>query len=173
MIEGIGDKHIPWIFNTRSQDAVACIDDAVAMRVLRLFNEPEGKALLKQQGMSQEDIENLGSMGISGIANMIGCIKMAKYYDCDANDVLVTVATDSCAMYMSRLHELTEQFGKYNPLQAALDFEALHGVKTDMMRELNYNDRKQVHHLKYFTWVEQQGKTVEDLDAQFYERDYW
>lgn len=156
MIEGIGDKHIPWIFNARSQDAVACIDDAVCMRVLRLFNEPDGKKLLKEKiGMSEADIDNLISMGISGIANMIGCIKMAKYYDCDENDVLVTVATDSCEMYMSRLKELEEQYGKYSPLQAALDFECLYGVKTDMMRELSYNDRKQVHHLKYFTWVEQ------------------
>jgi hypothetical protein len=125
------------------------------MRVLRLFNEPFGKALLKEKGMSDEAVEDLNSMGISGIANMMGCIKMAKHYDCDENDVIVTVATDSCQMYMSRLLELEEQFGKYTPLQAALDFEALHSIKTDMMRELNYGDRKQIHHLKYFTWVEQ------------------
>ena len=67
----------------------------------------------------------LHMMGISGIANMLGCIKMAKYYDCTENDVLVTVATDSCEMYMSRLAELTEQYGKYNQLQANLDFECL------------------------------------------------
>ncbi|CAL6045975.1 Pyridoxal-5'-phosphate-dependent_protein [Hexamita inflata] len=173
-IEGIGDKHIPWIFNTHSQDMVACIDDAVAMRVLRLFNEPFGKALIqKKLGWTAEQVEALNGMGISGVANMIGCIKMAKYYDGDANDVFVTVATDSCAMYMSRLVELEHQFGKYTELQAELDWECLKNVKTDYMRELSYAGRKQVHHLKYFTWVEQQGKTVEDLDAQFYERGYW
>jgi len=173
MIEGIGDKHIPWIFNAGSQDAVACIDDALCMRILRLFNEPEGKKVLMEKGMSKEDAEALSCMGISGIANMIGCIKMAKYYDCDENDVLVTVATDSCDMYVSRLKELEEQYGKYTELQAAIDYDCLHQVKTDYMRELGHAGRKAVHHLKYFTWVEQQGKTVEELDAQFFERGYW
>lgn len=173
MIEGIGDKHIPWIFNVASQDAVAAIDDVLCMRLLRLFNEPEGKKYLISTGMKPEYVEALSQMGISGIANMIGCIKMAKYYDCDENDVLVTVATDSCAMYMSRLKELEEQHGKYTELQAAIDLDAFRNIKTDYIRELGHAGRKQVHHLKYFTWVEQQGKTVEDLDKQFFERDYW
>ena len=41
------------------------------------------------------------------------------------------------------------------------------------MLELGYWDRKRIHNLKYFTWVEQQGKTVEELDAQWYDDDYW
>ncbi len=42
-IEGIGDKHIPWVHNVRNTDAVAAIDDEDCMRVLRLFNEDQGK----------------------------------------------------------------------------------------------------------------------------------
>ncbi len=30
-----------------------------------------------------------------------------------------------------------------------------------------------MHNLKYFTWVEQQGKTVQELDAQWYDENYW
>ena len=30
-----------------------------------------------------------------------------------------------------------------------------------------------MHNLKYFTWVEQLGKTVEELDAQWEDPDYW
>lgn len=41
------------------------------------------------------------------------------------------------------------------------------------MAELTYADRKRVHNLKYYTWVEQQGKTVEELNAQWYDHDYW
>ena len=41
------------------------------------------------------------------------------------------------------------------------------------MLELGYYDRLRVHNLKYYTWVEQQGKTYEELNAQWYQRDYW
>jgi len=30
-----------------------------------------------------------------------------------------------------------------------------------------------MHNLKYFTWIEQQGKTVEELNAQWYDENYW
>ncbi len=48
---------------------------------------------------------------------------------------------------------------------------ALHmlGLKLDNMQELTYADRKRVHNLKYYTWVEQQGKTVEELNALWYD----
>ena len=42
-IEGIGDKHVPWIHNVRNTDNVIAIDDENTMRLLRLFNEPAGK----------------------------------------------------------------------------------------------------------------------------------
>ena len=48
---------------------------------------------------------------------------------------------------------------------------ALHmlGLKLDNMQELTYADRKRVHNLKYYTWVEQQGRTVEELNALWYD----
>ncbi len=36
------------------------------------------------------------------------------------------------------------------------------------MLELRYPERKPVHNLKYYTWVEQQGKTAEVLNDQWY-----
>jgi hypothetical protein len=44
---------------------------------------------------------------------------------------------------------------------------------TDNLQELTYTDRRRVHNLKYFTWVEQQGKTYEEIMAQWYDPDYW
>jgi hypothetical protein len=41
------------------------------------------------------------------------------------------------------------------------------------MKELSYIDRKAIHNLKYYTWVEQQGKDVEDLNQLWYDRDIW
>ena len=40
------------------------------------------------------------------------------------------------------------------------------------MEELTYYGRKRIHNLKYFTWVEQQGRTVEEL-RQLWDRDFW
>ena len=33
--------------------------------------------------------------------------------------------------------------------------------------------RRRVHNLKYFTWVEQQGRGYSEIVDQWYDRDYW
>jgi cysteine synthase len=170
-IEGIGDKHIPWVHNVKNTDMVIDIDDEDSQRLLRLFNTAEGQKYLKSElKLSDELIEKLTWLGISGIANVLCCIKMAKYYELTENDVLVTVLTDSAVMYQSRVKELNKMYGKYSVNEAGKD-HALHmlGLKTDNLMELTYADRKRVHNLKYYTWVEQQGMKVEDLNAQWYD----
>ena len=174
-IEGIGDKHIPWVHNVRNTDMAIAIDDEDSQRLLRLFNTPEGQAYLKNElGLSDELIEKLTWMGISGIANVLCCIKMAKYYEFTESDVVVTVLTDSAVMYRSRVNELNDMYGAYNAHEASLDHH-LHmlGLKTDSLLELTYAERKRVHNLKYYTWVEQQGMDVEDLNAQWYDKSVW
>ncbi|MEJ5966743.1 pyridoxal-phosphate dependent enzyme [Flavonifractor porci] len=168
-VEGIGDKHVPWIHDVKNTDMVVAVDDNDAMALLRLFNEPAGKAQLMDAGVDPQLVEQLSLMGISGIANVLCCIKLAKYYELTEHDVVCTVLTDSADMYRSRLAELTGQLGEYDAKAAAWDF-ALHlmGLKTDCMAELGYYDRKRVHNLKYYTWVEQQGKTTDELDALWY-----
>lgn len=165
-IEGIGDKHVPWIHNVRNTDAVIAIDDEDTIRLLRLFNEPEGKAWLATHGVTAEAVEKLSLLGISGLCNLLAAIKFSKYYDLGPDDVVLTVFTDSVALYASRLEELRAARGPYTQLDAARDLDRrLHGMKSDYLRELGYRDRKALHHLKYFTWVEQQGKTSEELNA--------
>ena len=170
-IEGIGDKHISWIHNVKNTDMVIDIDDEDSQRLLRLFNTPEGRTYLKEElRLAPELVEQLTWLGISGIANVLCCIKMAKYYEFTSRDVVGTVLTDSAAMYQSRIGELNGEYGAYTVHEAALD-HGVHmlAVKTDSMQELTYADRKRVHNLKYYTWVEQQGKTVEELNALWYE----
>lgn len=173
-IEGIGDKHIPWIHNTKNTNAVTAIDDEDPMRLLRLFNEPEGKKYLKSMGFSEEFIAQLPLMGISGIANLLSAVKTAKYFEMTSDDVIITIATDSVDMYKSRLEELKAERGEYTFIQAAKDYEkSIMGQQTDNMRELNYQDQKAIHNLKYFTWVEQQAKDVKDLNQLWYDREIW
>ncbi len=172
-IEGIGDKHVPWVHNVRYTDAVAAIDDEDCMRVLRLFNEKPGKDFLATLGVSESKIDELNLLGISGIGNLLAAIKTAKYYEMGENDVVMTVFTDSIEMYRSRLDELTHEHGAYSQLQAAMDFSGpLAHQAIDFYKELSYYERKAIHNFKYFTWVEQQGRSSEELKEQW-EPEYW
>lgn len=173
-IEGIGDKHVPWIHNIKNTDMVVAIDDAAALGIMRLFNEEAGQEYLHGQGIAPELIQQLPNLGISGIANLLSAIKMAKYYELNEHDVLLTVATDSMEMYHSRVQELREEKGALTELDAAAILHRyLLGVTTDYTQELTHQDRKRIHNLKYYTWVEQQGRTFEEIQAQWYDDDYW
>jgi cysteine synthase A len=172
-IEGIGDKHVPWVHNVRNTDGVAAIDDEDCMRVLRLLNEEEGKKYLTNLGVTNSDTEKLPLLGISSIGNLLASIKTAKYFEMDENDVIFTIFTDSFDMYKSRLNELENEKGKYSQIQAAKDWEGpLSHQNIDFFKEFTYYERKAVHNLKYFTWVEQQGKTYEEINEQW-NPEYW
>jgi cysteine synthase len=174
-IEGIGDKHVPWIHNVRNTDMIVAIDDDDCMRLLRLFNEPEGREYLKKQGISPALVDQLDLLGISGIGNLIGAIKFAKYYQLTENDVVFTVFTDSMELYSSRIEELREEHGPYTEVQSAVDFRgSLQKLTIDWMEELRFYDKKRIHDLKYYTWIEQQGRSLEELNAQWYDwESYW
>mgnify|MGYP001368905486 CR=1 FL=1 len=176
-IEGIGDKHIPWVHNVKNTDMVMAIDDNDALALIRFFNEEGGKEYMRKNGVSEDVIEKLSWIGISGAANILMAIKFAKYYDLKSTDIVATVLTDSMEMYQSRLAEMKEARGgrEYDATDAAVDYaRSLMAAKTDNMLELGYKEAFRIHNLKYYTWVEQQGKVVEELDQQWYEADsYW
>ncbi len=173
-IEGIGDKHVPWVHNVKNTDMVIAVDDQDCMDVYRLFNEPAGIEYLKKMGVSEEDIQNLPLYGISGIGNVLAAIKMAKYYEMEADDVIFTVLTDSSEMYTSRLAEQNEIQGAFDEYAAVRALAGcLHHQSIDGALELTYYEKLRVHNLKYYTWVEQQGKTYEEINAQWYDKNYW
>jgi len=173
-IEGIGDKHVPWIHNVRNTDAVVAVDDADCMSLLRLFNEPEGRRLLAAAGVPGGTIGSLDLLGISGIANLLASIKLARACGFSEDDVVVTILTDSLELYASRLTELTEAEGPFDR-EAAVRAHAvsLAGQGADHVLELTERERRRIHNLKYYTWVEQQGKRIEDLDAQWDDPALW
>jgi hypothetical protein len=143
------------------------------MRVLRLFNEPDGKNYLKSLGVTDMELENLKLMGISSISNMLSAIKTAKYFEYGSNDVVMTIFTDGADMYQSRVEELQHERGAYTTIEAAKDHAApLMHQSIDYYKELSYYDKKAIHNLKYFTWVEQQGKSSEELREQW-NPEYW
>ena len=172
-IEGIGDKHVPWVHNVRNTDLVMAIDDAAPMALLRLFNEDAGKQYLVGAGVPEPLVGNLHLLGISGISNLLSAVKMARWFELGPRDVVVTILTDSMDLYGSRVTELREEEGAFDTTRAATAHQRwMLGASTDHMAELGYWERKRLHNLKYFTWVEQQGKTSEELNA-LWDPGYW
>ncbi len=173
-IEGIGDKHVPWIHNTKNTDMLIAVDDETPISLMRLFNEPAGKKYLVSKGVTESMVNELNLLGISSIGNLVGAIKFARYYELGEHDIVLTVLTDSMEMYDSRLRELTEEHGEFSEKDAAAVYARhLEGITIDNMEELTYYGRKRIHNLKYYTWVEQQGKTYEEIQQQWYDDDYW
>jgi cysteine synthase len=173
-IEGIGDKHVPWVHNLLNTDLVVAIDDEACLSLVRLFNEPAGRAYLVRRGVPEALVGRLDLLGISGIANLLSAIKFARWYELGEHDLVLTVFTDSMELYGSRLRELREERGDYTAMDAAADYARwLEGCTVDYVEELDYWDRKRIHNLKYYTWVEQQGKSYQEIQAQWYDPTYW
>lgn len=173
-IEGIGDKHIPWIHNVKNTDMVIAIDDEAPVSLIRLFNEPVGKDYLSRCGIAEDIIGKLPLLGISGVGNLLSAIKFAKYYELGGDDIVVTVLTDSMDMYQSRLAELSHENGELTEIDAATSYHRyLLGTSIDYVQELTYYERKRIHNLKYYTWVEQQGKSYDEIQRQWYDESYW
>lgn len=172
-IEGIGDKHVPWVHNVRNTDMISAVDDQQCMDLLRLFNEKAGHEVLLAQGVDEDVVSQLPLLGISSICNLVSAIQTAKYYEMDGRDIIFMPLTDSAEMYSSRLEDLNTEQGAYAHDDAVGDYGRwLLGATPDYVRELTYHDRKTLHNFKYFTWVEQQGRSVDEL-RQLWDRDFW
>jgi cysteine synthase len=172
-IQGIGDKHITWIHNVMNMDGVVLIDDMDCKRMLQVMSDPEGMNFLKEfvdNGMIDFMSDKFG---ISGIANVIGAIKTAKYYKMKSDENIFVIATDSISRYGSVMKQMESQFGKLDRTEAKSRTERIfHYQEPSGFFEGDKYNRERWHNLKYFTWVEQQGKTVEELNAQK-DQAYW
>ncbi len=173
-IQGIGDKHVTWIHNVMNMDLLACIDDIECKKGLQLLSEENGLDVLEKRfHVPRETLARLQNLfGISGICNVLGAIKTAKYCGLGANDVIVTVATDSLERYHSVMAEMTRTYGTMDEAEATARVGIFHNAKTDWMQEGTADNRRRWHNLKYFSWVEQLGKSVEELNAQL-NREWW
>ena len=168
-IQGIGDKHVTWIHNVFNMDALMAIDDMDALNGLRVLAEATGRqVLIDRFGLDAQLVDQLSqTLGISGICNIIGAIKTAKFYGMSGDDVIVTVATDAMERYGSVMAKLRGQQGPLDDATAtAIVAGVFHRAGSDWVMEGGRDARERWHNLKYYTWVEQQGKSVAELDAQ-------
>jgi cysteine synthase A len=168
-IQGIGDKHATWIHNVNNMDALMCIDDIESKKGLQLLTEVPGWRVLTEDYGIPEDTVRLMSQtfGISGVCNVLGAIKAAEFYEFGKDDVIVTILTDAIDRYHSVMAQMTATYGKMDETEAKVRLVSIfHKQKLDWILEGTRESRARWHNLKYYTWVEQQGKTIEELNAQ-------
>jgi cysteine synthase len=168
-IQGVGDKHVTWIHNVMNMDAIMCLDDVECKKGLQLLTSKAGlETITRRYGVAEAKALRLATIfGVSGVCNALGAIKTAKHYGFGRRDVIVTICTDAIDRYHSVMKETADVYGEIDDARAIAYLEAIfHGAKTDWIKDGTPDARRQWHNLKYFSWVEQQGKTVEELDAQ-------
>lgn len=169
-IQGIGDKHVPFIHNVLNTDYVAGVTDRASDALNLVFNTPAGRDyLITRRGIDPETVGALADLGLSSIANVLGAIKMARYMELGANDAILTVATDGAEMYSTELEKAREEAfgGAFDELDAAESYgRYMLGTATDNLQELSLRDRARIFNLGYYTWVEQQGVDLADFDAR-------
>jgi cysteine synthase len=175
-IQGIGDKHIPYIHNVTNTDLIVAVSDRGGDTLNLLFQTEEGrKYLAEEQGIAPELIKELENFGLSSIANVLSAIKTAKKLKLGANEAVMTVATDGAAMYTTELKKAKDKYfdGGWDAATAAKVFDdELVNIDDDNVLEMSDRDRNRVFNLGYFTWVEQQGVSVEDFEARR-SQDFW
>jgi cysteine synthase A len=169
-IQGIGDKHVPLIHNVLNTDVALAVSDRATDRLGVLFGTETGRRhLASRRGVPEAVLDQLPSFGLSSICNVLGAIKTAKHFGFGPQDVVVTVATDGAGLYESeRDLALARYFPQgFDEIAAAEVFgEHLLGATTDNLRELTRKERERIFNLGYFTWVEQQGVSIEDFQAR-------
>ncbi len=174
-IQGIGDKHIPFIQNITNCDAVVALSDRGSDTLNLLFQTDEGRAELRKRGVSDELIQTLENFGLSSNANVLAAIKTAKKLGLGKNDVIMTVATDGAAMYSTELDKAKAKYfgGKFDAALATQVFEdEIVKIDDDNVLVMDDRDRNRVFNLGYFTWVEQQGVSIEEFEARR-SQDFW
>jgi hypothetical protein len=150
-------------------DAITCIDDIESKKGLQLLTEEAGwKVMADRYGVPEESIQEMSEiMGISGVCNVLASIKTAKFYGLKDSDSVFTIATDTMDRYHSVMKQLDEAYGVMDETEAAVrTVSVFHKAGTDWFSEGTRHAKQRWFNLKYYTWVEQQGKTVEELDAQ-------
>lgn len=175
-IQGIGDKHVPYVHNVFNTDLVVGVSDSATDSLGYLFDHEEGrKYLVERRGVPQEIVDGLKAFGFSGIANVLAAIKVAKHYGLGPHQALITVATDNMSLYATELPKIRDKRlgGRFDAVSAGEVFgQHLAAASTDNVLELTHAERERIFNLGYFTWVEQQGVSLEDFVARR-PQSYW
>jgi cysteine synthase len=108
-IEGIGDKMCTLIHNVLTTDFVVLIKDEETVQGIKIMHD--GTKALVELGIAEETANYMRELfGPSGICNILGAIKMAKYLKLGPDDNVVTIATDGFDRYNSVIENLNSRY---------------------------------------------------------------
>jgi cysteine synthase A len=160
-IQGIGDKHVPLIHNVMNTDIVVGVSDRSTAALDLLFNSETGLSYLAdRRRLDSQLLAELKFIGLSGIANLVAAIKTAKRLELSEENVILTLATDSAALYGSERRKFlaTHYPDGFDAVSAGEVFgQHLLGIADNDVLELTHVERSRIFNLGYYTWVEQQG----------------
>ncbi len=168
-IQGIGDKHVPLIHNIMNTDFVVDISDKATDNLNLVFNSQIGKEyLIKKLGLESSLVDKFPEFGFSSIANILASIKLAKYNNLGKEDAIITVATDGADLYLSELEKTKKNFKGTFDITACEKIYKKYVTEIDLdnMIKLSNNDKERIFNLGYYTWVEQQGVSLNDFEKR-------
>ncbi len=173
-IQGIGDKHVPLIHNVMNTDVVVGVSDRATDGLGLVFNTEAGREALREHlGASSWVLDHLGHFGYSAICNTLAAARAANELGLGADDVVMTVATDGFEMYFSERerHLAQRHGGNFGASAARATIKRYLAPETRSkdaphIEVLTDRGRDRIFNLGYYTWVEQQGVSLEDFDAR-------
>jgi cysteine synthase A len=169
-IQGIGDKHVPYIHNVMNTDTVVAVSDRATDQLNVVFNTAVGRRYLtRRRAVPGSVVEALDSFGLSSICNVLAAIRVARHDGLGPDDAIVTVATDGARMYTSerdRVERRDFPDGFDETAAAEVFGTQVLGDGVDRLTPLSDADRRRIFNLGYFTWVEQQGVAFDDFVAR-------
>lgn len=124
-IEGIGDKMVTLIHNVLTTDYLALIHDDDCVMGLELLERRPAvvERILRLPPRSLTSFQGL--FGISGICNILGAIRTARFLHLAPDDNVVTIATDGFDRYPSVLAELARRTPPLTEATLSKWFEAI------------------------------------------------
>lgn len=167
---GIGEGFVPWIQNVRNTDFLVPVHEEETLALLRLFQEEEGLRLLQEYA----PLLDPSFFGFSSLQNLQAAIKMAKYLELSSSHILFTIFNPS--LYPSPLQRgETKISTSYTRKEALIHLHRyLWGIQGHPVQELGYEAKKELHHRKYYPWVEELGQEAQELEDQwYYHHQYW
>ena len=99
---------------------------------------------------------------------MLAAIKTAKILSLCSKDIVMSVATDGAELYCREKKKFASSvysagFTMQNADTIVMDY--INQLNTDHIEQLDDVSRDRIFNLGYYTWVEQQGISIEDFDV--------
>ena len=143
-IEGIGDKMVTLIHNVLTTDYVVRIHDEDCVLGLELL-ERRQRAIEPFLDLPAGALKGLeGLFGVSGICNLLGALRMARFLDLGPEDNVVTIATDGFDRYPSVLADFERRRGplRVSELDSRIE-EVFRGGKAEDILDVRPRAQKQ------------------------------